>query len=112
MKNYQLILALTVSMLPSISNSSEPIKCTSEPGKIIFLASEVNPEFDCAKMSGKDSFVNKVVSIEGDTLKIQNLENGVIWERKNKLCGYASQEEAEAATRQLVAECKAKKAYR
>ena len=105
--------ASALLLLPCISHSSESIQCVElKPGRVFFLASEVNSEFDCAIRSGKGSFVNKVLSIDGDTVKIQNLENGVIWDTRKKLCGVASQDEAEAVTRQSVVECMANKTRR
>ena len=113
MKAYKLIAVFSFSALtPLLAISSQSAICTQEVGKILFLASEVSQEFGCAVRDGKESFVNQVISVDGNILKIKNLENGVIWERKDKFCGYKSQDAAQKATKQAVDECKSKKTSR
>lgn len=109
MKKLSVSLALsTVSLLPFIAHSAES-KCVSlEPGRVFFLASEVNHDFACARRGGVDYFVHKVMSMDGETIQVKNLENGVVWTAKKGLCGASTQDEAQGVTQQMVSECKSK----
>ena len=109
--NVCLISVLTGS---TVLHAAEPVKCVElKPGRIFFLAAGVSEEFDCAKRSGRDYWVHKVLEVDGERMKIQNLLDNFVFEEKvGKLCGVASQDEAEAVTRRVVAECKAKQGNR
>ncbi|MCO5109378.1 MAG: hypothetical protein M9929_00860 [Burkholderiaceae bacterium] len=109
MKRYLHFFAFSaISLLSVVAQAAEPKCVAMEAGRVFFLASEVNPDFGCAKRGDVDYFVNKVITVDGDTIRVKNLENGVIWDAKKGLCGAATQDEAQEVTKRLVAECKSK----
>ncbi len=109
MKKISILMACSATFLFSAAVQATESRCVNlEPGRVFFLASEVSHDFACAKRGDMDYFVHKVLSADGDTIQVKNLENGVIWTAKKGLCGASTQDEAQEVTKRLVAECKSK----